>query len=140
MINEIPNVNDGAFDYNPLNIAARQTEYFMKNIPARERLTLLNKINTKTLNHERYDYSRQIAALDNECFIAKQEEKLELKENKPIRDKIQRVIDQTRELNEHSFDILKEKFTYIDVDGFQMPVKIEDKKEIEEKISEQKIA
>ncbi len=85
MINEIPNVNDGAFDYNPLNIAARQTEYFMKNIPARERLSLMNKINTKTLNHERYDYSRQIAALDNECFIAMQEEKLELKENNQAR-------------------------------------------------------
>lgn len=85
MINEIPNVNDGAFDYNPLNIAARQTEYFMKNIPARERLTLLNKINTKTLNHERYNYARQISELDKACFIAKQEEKLELKENAQAR-------------------------------------------------------
>ena len=45
----------------------------------------MNKINTKTLNHERYDYSRQIAALDNECFIAMQEEKLELKENNQAR-------------------------------------------------------
>ena len=77
---------------------------------------------------------------DFRAFLNMFSEELELKENKPIRDKIQRVIDQTRELNEHSFDILKEKFTYIDVDGFQMPVKIEDKKDVEEKISEQKIA
>lgn len=85
MINEIPNDNDGSFDYSPLNIAARQTEYFMKNIPARERLSLMTKINNKTLNHERYNYARQISELDKACFIAKQEEKLELKENNQAR-------------------------------------------------------
>ena len=47
------------------------------------------------------------------------------------------MIDQTRELNDKSFDILKEKFTYITVDGFEMPVKIEDKEDAKEVIKKE---
>ena len=49
--------------------------------------------------------------------------------------KIQKIIEQTRELNDKSFDVLKEKFTYITVDGFEMPVKIEDKEEAEKEVT-----
>ena len=44
----------------------------------------------------------------------------------------------TRELNDKSFDVLKEKFTYITVDGFEMPVKIEDKEEAKKEIKKEK--
>ena len=57
----------------------------MKKIPARERLSLINKINAKTFDHQRYDYTHQLAELDKECFYAKQQEKLELKENAQAR-------------------------------------------------------
>ena len=63
-----------------------------------------------------------------------------MKENANIRAKVERAIEQTKELNSHSFDILKEKFTYIDVDGFQMPVKVEDKKDVENTVEKNKVA
>ncbi len=85
MVDEVPAVNDGAYDHCPLNIAARQTLYFMKKIPARERLSLINKINAKTFDHQRYNYTHQLAELDKECFYDKQQEKLELKENAQAR-------------------------------------------------------
>lgn len=85
MVDEVPAVNDGAYDHCPLNIAARQTLYFMKKIPARERLSLINKINAKTFDHQRYNYTHQLAELDKECFYDKQQERLELKENAQAR-------------------------------------------------------
>ena len=47
------------------------------------------------------------------------------------------MIENTRALNDNSFDVLKEKFTYITVDGFEMPVKIEDKAEVKKTVNEQ---
>lgn len=85
MVNEVPKDNNGDYDYNPLNIAARRTDYFMKKISPHERLRLINLINAKTHDRNLYNYSRQIAELDNKCFIAMQEEKLELKENNQAR-------------------------------------------------------
>ena len=50
---------------------------------------------------------------------------------------IEKMIENTRALNDKSFDVLKEKFTYITVDGFEMPVKIEDKAEVKKTVNEQ---
>ena len=72
------------------------------------------------------------------AFLENFSEELEMAENKHIKAKIQRMIDQTRELNDKSFDVLKEKFTYITVDGFEMPVKIEDKEEAKKEIKKEK--
>lgn len=77
---------------------------------------------------------------DFRAFLDMFSEELDMDENKNIRAKVERAIEQTKELNEHSFDILKEKFTYIDVDGFQMPVKVDDKKDVEETVAEKKAA
>lgn len=74
---------------------------------------------------------------DFRAFLENFSEELEMDENKHIKAKIQRIIDQTRELNDKSFDILKEKFTYITVDGFEMPVKIEDKEDAKEEIKKE---
>lgn len=72
---------------------------------------------------------------DFRAFLENFSEELEMKENSHIKAKIQKMIDQTRELNDKSFDVLKEKFTYITVDGFEMPVKIEDKEEAEKEVT-----
>lgn len=72
---------------------------------------------------------------DFRSFLEQFSEELELKENKPIRDKIEKVIENTKALNENSFDVLKEKFTYITVDGFEMPVKIEDKEDVKKTVN-----
>lgn len=72
---------------------------------------------------------------DFRAFLENFSEELEMKENSHIKEKIQKMIDQTRELNDKSFDVLKEKFTYITVDGFEMPVKIEDKEEAEKEVT-----
>ena len=44
--------------------------------------------------------------------------------------KLQIARDQTKALTENSFDVLKEKFVYLSVDGFEVPVKIEDADEV----------
>ena len=72
---------------------------------------------------------------DFRAFLENFSEELEMKENSHIKAKIQKMIDQTRELNDKSSDVLKEKFTYITVDGFEMPVKIEDKEEAEKEVT-----
>lgn len=47
--------------------------------------------------------------------------------------KLQIARDQTKSLTNNSFDKLKEDFVYVSVDGFKVPMKIEDAKEITEK-------
>ena len=74
---------------------------------------------------------------DFRSFLEHFSEELEMKENKHIKDKIEKMIENTRALNDKSFDVLKEKFTYITVDGFEMPVKIEDKAEVKKTVNEQ---
>lgn len=56
------------------------------------------------------------------------------KDDKSITQKIETMIKRTKELNEHSFDVLKERFTYIKVDGFEVPVKIEDAGDVENEV------
>jgi len=45
-----------------------------------------------------------------------------------IYDKCDKLIEQTKMLRDDSFDVLKRKFIYIDVDGFQVPQRIENEK------------
>lgn len=54
--------------------------------------------------------------------------------DKAIRTKIELMVKRTKELNSGSFDVLKERFTYIKVDGFELPVKIEDENEVQEEV------
>jgi hypothetical protein len=60
---------------------------------------------------------------DYRTFLKEYEDQLEKKENQGIYKKIEDMLTRTKELNEHSFDVLQEKFTYIKVDGFEMPIK-----------------
>lgn len=46
--------------------------------------------------------------------------------NELIKAKLENFAKQTAEIKDTDFDLLKERFTYIKVDGFTMPVKIED--------------
>lgn len=64
-VREIKN-NDGRFDHNPLNIIARQVQYFMRSIPAQRRYALLLEIKRKTHDQSAYDYTLQIADLHDE--------------------------------------------------------------------------
>lgn len=72
---------------------------------------------------------------DYRAFLKEFEDQLEKKENQGIYKKIEDMLERTKELNSHSYDVLKEKFTYIKVDGFEMPVKqgeVETKVDLEE--------
>ena len=67
--------NDGSFDLDPLNIAARRINYFMKNIPADERYKLVLEIKRKTKNTTTYNYDEQIKNLSEEYQAFKWEQK-----------------------------------------------------------------
>ena len=67
-------------------------------------------------------------------FLAEYEDALNLDENKNIKKKIELMIERTKDLNAESFDCLKTKFTYIKVDGYELPVKIEDEEEIKKQL------
>lgn len=56
------------------------------------------------------------------------------KDDKAITKKIELIIKRTKELTSNSFDVLKEKFTYIKVDGFELPVKIEDEDDVQDEL------
>lgn len=47
-----------------------------------------------------------------------------------IYEKIEDIIMKTKMLKKDSFDVLNKKFTYLEVDGFSIPAKIEDGKEV----------
>lgn len=47
-------------------------------------------------------------------------------DNDMIKAKLDAFIQQTKEIKDTDFDMLKERYTYLKVDGFQLPVKIED--------------
>ncbi len=67
--------NDGSFDLDPLNIAARRINYFMKNIPADERYKLVLEIKRKTKDGNSYNYDEQIKKLSKEYEALKLEQK-----------------------------------------------------------------
>ena len=67
--------NDGSFDLDPLNIAARRIYYFMKSIPADERYKLVLEIKRKTKNTSTYNYDEQIKDLSKEYQAFKREQK-----------------------------------------------------------------
>lgn len=69
---------------------------------------------------------------DYNKFLREYEEYWE--NDKAIRTKIELMVKRTKELNSGSFDVLKERFTYIKVDGFELPVKIEDENEVQEEV------
>lgn len=71
MVHDIKN-NQGEFDHDPLFSSARRISYFMKEIPARKRLALLMEIDRKTINHARYDYTDQLAAIKQDYDKEKQ--------------------------------------------------------------------
>lgn len=74
---------------------------------------------------------------DFKAFLKEYEPYIEGDER--IKQKIQTMIQRTKELNVDSFDVLKEKFTYLKIDGFEMPIKIEDEEEVSKEI-EKKVA
>ncbi len=57
--------NKGSFDHDPLNITAKRMEYFMKDIPVEERLSLLDMIIKKTKGSG-YNYSSYKSKLKQE--------------------------------------------------------------------------
>jgi len=59
-------VNDGSFDHDPLNLAARQTDYFMRKIDPEKRYALVLEINKKTINKQRFNYTDQLRRLAEE--------------------------------------------------------------------------
>lgn len=67
--------NNGDFDHNPLNIAARRMEYFMKSIPVNERYKLALEIKRKTKDSKTYNYDRFIHNLAQEYEVFKVDQK-----------------------------------------------------------------
>lgn len=79
MVREIKH-NDGSFDHNPLNITARRMEYFMRNMPIKERYALLLEIEKKTIDRTRYNYTYLKKLLSQEYEIEKNEQKQQERE------------------------------------------------------------
>lgn len=78
MVRDIKN-NDGRYDFNPLNITARRIGYEMKHISAKSRLQLMLEIKKKTIDSEQYNYSRQIADLENAYRLERAQEREDLR-------------------------------------------------------------
>lgn len=70
--------NDGSFDYDPLYTTAKRLHYSIKNVSAKQKLSLLLKVERKTVDHNRYDISlwKESAhrAYMNEIYDQKQEQ------------------------------------------------------------------
>ena len=122
--------NDGSFDHQPLNIIARQVQYFMKNIPAQKRYALLLEIKKKTIDTKAYDYNRQIKELYFEYKQDLAQQRAERQEFNQIR------YEQLREeLNKpHTTDdkiaLYQELLTVINDQDFSRSRKFNEKKNI----------
>lgn len=67
---------------------------------------------------------------DFRAFLDRYSEELDMEENAPIRNKIKKAIERTKELKtEELSDTLKTNFTYLKVDGFELPVKMDEVEE-----------
>lgn len=97
MVSEVKE-NDGSFDHNPLNISAKRMQFFMKSIPAKERLSLLNSIIKKTKNSKAYDYSAFKKELETQKANDDLQEKFEKREENQARyeDILQKELPQAR--------------------------------------------
>lgn len=71
---------------------------------------------------------------DYKNFLKEYGKYYDWEKDKGIKKKIELMIERTKELNESSFDVLKANFTYIKVDGFEMPVRLEDEKEVQNEV------
>lgn len=85
MVQSVKNNSDGRFDHNPLNIAARRMDYFMKSIDVNKRYALLSAIDKKTCNHNTYNYSEKLSTLQQQCENKQEQDKLWQLEAKRLR-------------------------------------------------------
>lgn len=85
MVQSVKNNQDGMFDHNPLNIAARRMDYFMKSIDVNKRHALLSAIDKKTFNHDKYDYSEKLSTLRQQCEKKQEQDKIWQLEDKRLR-------------------------------------------------------
>lgn len=85
MVQSVKNNQDGRFDHNPLNIAARRMDYFMKSIDVKKRYALLSAIDKKTCNHDTYNYSEKLSTLQQQCENKQEQDKLWQLEAKRLR-------------------------------------------------------
>ena len=85
MVQSVKNNQDGRFDHNPLNIAARRMDYFMKSIDVNKRYALLSAIDKKTCNHNTYNYSEKLSTLQQQCENKQEQDKLWQLEAKRLR-------------------------------------------------------
>lgn len=80
MVAEIKN-NDGVFDYDPLNIAARRIDYFMTKISPKKRYALLLNIKKRTKDSEKYNYDPLIEKVREEYIRSENIARYEQREN-----------------------------------------------------------
>lgn len=85
MVQSVKNNSDGRFDHNPLNIAARRMDYFMKSIDVNKRYALLSAIDKKTCNHNTYNYSEKLSTLQQQCENKQEQDKIWQLEAKRMR-------------------------------------------------------
>lgn len=85
MVQSIKSNQNGEFDHDPLNITARRIDYFMKSIDVNKRYALLSAIDKKTFNHNTYNYSEKLSALQQQCEKKQEQDKLWQLEAKRLR-------------------------------------------------------
>ena len=129
--------NDGRFDHNPLNIIARQVQYFMRSIPAQRRYALLLEIKRKTHDQSTYDYTLQIADLHDEYHKETLRNRYETREYN--QDRYEQI--RNKELPQASNDedkikLYNELLGLINSQDFSRGRKFNEKKSIYHKLSE----
>lgn len=131
MVQSVKNNSDGRFDHNPLNIAARRMDYFMKSIDVNKRYALLSAIDKKTCNHNTYNYSEKLSTLQQQCENKQEQDKLWQLEAKRMRYEAIREYDLPQALDaETQIKLYEELLTLVNSQDISRGRKFNEKKTI----------
>ncbi len=124
-------VNDGSFDYDPLNLAARQTDYFMRSIDPEKRYALLLEINKKTINKQRFNYTDQLHRLAEETKHFQEKKSFEQRLSRQARyEHIRETELPAAEDNQTKINLYRELLSLMNSQDFSRSRKFNEKKTI----------
>lgn len=131
MVRDIKENKNGDFDYDPLNIAAKRTDYFMRDIPAKQRYALLLEIQRKTKDSRSFSYDDLIARVGEEYTIESRKERLEQREANQERYSVIRQSElPNAQDNQTKIELYNELLTLINDQDFGKTRKFNEKKTI----------
>jgi hypothetical protein len=128
-VHDIRDNSDGMFDYR-LNFMARRIDYFLRKIPAKQRLNLITKIDEKTKDKKRYNYKPLINKLKNEAATERYRDREQVRADNRVKYASADSKLPNAHTPEEKIELYKEMLSLVDSQNWTRTRKYEQKKKI----------